>query len=544
MSPPPASLKPDSAPPVVAPGPSTPQLPERMLRDLEPRGRLKRIALILVAAVLLVGVFFVQDSMNHDREVLDLTRVQPLENAPPVLAFCTVALGGFRGLISNLLWTRANELQEEDKFFEMAQLADWITKLEPHFAQVWIFQAWNMAWNISVKFTDYADRWRWLRRGLELLRDEGLKYNPNDVLLYRELAWIFQDKMGAFTDDANMYYKEQWVNQMSEVFPTNRPDFDALIHPRTPDEIHRAAMLRDKYKLDPEWMKEVDNKYGPLEWRLPEAHAIYWATLGLRQAERNPTKINKEDLTKLHRVIYQSMQLAFQRGRIEMNPITGAFGLGPNLENLSKVSDSYEEWIKNDEPMMRENVATAHRNFLRQAVYYLYINNRIPEAARWFKYLGEKYPDKTIIDGDPNSYPSRVTLDDYAIACVQEDINDTSPSRTESAIEGLLTTAYMNLVIGQDQRAAGFQALARKVWQTYEEKIPEKRKGALDLRPMKEINQEVLNRLLDPKEGWPAEYRAILRSKLALPAETTTGSTDAAPPAIAAPTPPTPATAK
>jgi len=51
-------------------------------------------------------------------------RREPLENAPPMLAFTTVALGGFRGLISNILWIRAAELQENDKFFEMAQLAD------------------------------------------------------------------------------------------------------------------------------------------------------------------------------------------------------------------------------------------------------------------------------------------------------------------------------------------------------------------------------------------------------------------------------------
>jgi hypothetical protein len=57
-----------------------------------------------------------------------------------MLAFTTVALGGFRGLISNLLWMRANDLQMDDKYFEAAQLADWITDLEPHFAQVWHFR--------------------------------------------------------------------------------------------------------------------------------------------------------------------------------------------------------------------------------------------------------------------------------------------------------------------------------------------------------------------------------------------------------------------
>ncbi len=107
--------------------------------------RLKKLILLVLAAALLAGSSRIQNSLNRDRDRLGLTRVEPLENAPPVLAFTTVALGGFRGLIANALWIRANDLQDDDKFFEMAQLADWITKLEPHYAQVWIVQDWNMA---------------------------------------------------------------------------------------------------------------------------------------------------------------------------------------------------------------------------------------------------------------------------------------------------------------------------------------------------------------------------------------------------------------
>src|SRR5438270_4727059 len=193
-------------------------------------GKVKNILLLALVAGLLFGVSRVQSSLNQDRARLGLTRVAPLENAPPVLAFTTVALGGFRGLISNVLWIRATDLQDEDKFFEMAQLADWITKLEPHFVQVWLVQAWNMAYNISVKFKDFPDRWRWVSRGLELLRDQGLHYNPDETLIYRELAWFFQHKLGQNLDDGNMYYKQQWANEMAKVFAKQKPNLDELIH--------------------------------------------------------------------------------------------------------------------------------------------------------------------------------------------------------------------------------------------------------------------------------------------------------------------------
>ncbi|MDR3459298.1 MAG: hypothetical protein P4N60_17855 [Verrucomicrobiae bacterium] len=114
--------------------------------------RAKKILFLLLAASLLFGAGQVQKSLNVDRDRLGLTHAAVLENAPPMLAFTTVALGGFRGLISNFLWMRASDLQQDDKFFEASQLATWITDLEPHFSQVWVFQGWNMSYNISVKF--------------------------------------------------------------------------------------------------------------------------------------------------------------------------------------------------------------------------------------------------------------------------------------------------------------------------------------------------------------------------------------------------------
>ena len=90
--------------------------------------------------------------MNNFRRENNLTHTEPIENLPPTLAFTTVVLGGFRGLIANVLWVRAMQMQEDGKFFEMAQLGDWITKLQPYADHVWRVTAWNMSYNISVKF--------------------------------------------------------------------------------------------------------------------------------------------------------------------------------------------------------------------------------------------------------------------------------------------------------------------------------------------------------------------------------------------------------
>ena len=480
--------------------------------------RLKKILLLLLAAVLLAGVGGIQNSLNHDRDTLGLTRVSPLENAPPMLAFTTVALGGFRGLIANALWIRATELQENDKFFEMAQLADWITKLEPHFVQVWVVQAWNMAYNISVKFNDYSDRWNWVQRGISLLRDEGLRYNPNEMLLYRELGGFFQHKMGANLDDANVFYKRAWFDLMSQTIKTARPDYEALINPQTAEARERTRLLRETYKLDPAFMQECDARYGPLEWRLPEAHAVYWAARGLAVAKANPERVNLEDLLQLRRVIYQSMQMAVVRGRAIVSSSGKLLDLAPNLEIIQKASDAYEQAMREDESN-RDHIRVGHRNFVRDAVYYLYTYNREAEAARWYAYFVKTYPQQPLISTRQNSLPTNMTLDEYVYARVEEEVGDTSRDKTKMVLEGLLTTSFYSLATGNDDRAAGFARFAQKVWARYQNKT-DGTGERIQIGSLNTIKQDVLRRVLDPERGFNPELANQLRTALGLPAPT------------------------
>jgi hypothetical protein len=171
---------------------------------------------IVLAAALLITAGMQLDYINSQRQKMRLISNEPLENAPPSLAFATVAMGAFRGLVVDILWLRADRLKEQGQFFDAKQLAEWITTLQPRFASVWEFQAWNMAYNISVAIpaSQPQERWRWVKNGYELLRDHGIVLNPKSIGLYRELARIFQDKIGSVRDDVHKYYKLQLATGM------------------------------------------------------------------------------------------------------------------------------------------------------------------------------------------------------------------------------------------------------------------------------------------------------------------------------------------
>jgi hypothetical protein len=502
------------------------------------------MALVGAAVVLLCLSSQMQNWLNVERDHLGLTVLPPLKNAPPMLAFTTVALGGLRGLIANALWMRMNDLQNDDKFFEMAQLADWTTALEPHFIQVWNNQAWNMAYNISVKFKNPEDRWHWVQRGIQLLRDRGIPLNPDAALLYRELSWIFQHKMGQNLDDAHMTYKLRWAQEMQHVLG-GRPNIEALEHPNTPEEKERARVLREVYKMDPVIIQKVDEEYGPFDWRLPDAHAVYWAEL-YRQKNNdtnslwpraNAFETNGSDSDMVRRNIFQSLRMVCFRGGALAPSVTNVtaqnFMLWPNLDLVPKISAAYDKMIS-EQP--NSNFQNAHKNFLKEAIPLLYVNGRTTEAARWFDYLKRNFTNAFV------GKEANISLQDFVVMTVNEDDKETDQNRVEDNIAGFFTMEFRCLLSDEDDVAVNYDNLAKKVWNHYQEKIGTISNDRLKLHPLTEIRQRVLDGLLnpDPQISPLNTYsQNYLRTKLGLkkpnPAETSPAVAPAEPASSAAP---------
>ncbi len=387
------------------------------------RSRLIQLMAATVAVLSLFSAAFMGPRINASAARHQLVYVDRAEeNAPPQVAL-GIAMGALRGVFVNYLWIRANRLKEEGKFHEAMTLARAITTLQPRFPDVWTFHAWNLAYNISVSANTREERWEWVNKGIRLLRDEGVVYNPNALLVHRELSWIFLHKVAGFTDDANQYYKRalaaEWTEILGEppvlspVTRTREGAIGAFIEwltpivdaPRgmrgllasAPDEesrqtlqrlidtieggaaddlgidflqrytrMHmllessyreivtamserarearpRTAILRDlmldpqyddafdlllpyvrrkvlveDYHMDPHRMVRYTEKYGPLDWRHPAAHSLYWAAKGVestftRIRERT---ISDYDFVNADRHVIQSLQELYRSGEL------------------------------------------------------------------------------------------------------------------------------------------------------------------------------------------------------------------------------------
>ena len=113
--------------------------------------RLIQSAALVFTAVGILCAFLLTPVINQQRVERQLTYdVEAGDGANPAYAL-GASLGSFRGVLINVLWQRAEQLKTDGRFFESNNLAEYITTLQPRFPDAWDIQAWNMAYNISVK---------------------------------------------------------------------------------------------------------------------------------------------------------------------------------------------------------------------------------------------------------------------------------------------------------------------------------------------------------------------------------------------------------
>jgi hypothetical protein len=207
------------------------------------------IALCLCASMVLTPAIGASAGRNR------LVYADTVETSDSWAVSTGIAFGAFRGLFVNYLWIRANDMKEAGNYYEAVDLANAITKLQPRFPRVWAFHAWNLAYNISVATKTQEERWQWVTAGIRLLRDQGIRANPNDLWLHRELAWIFFHKVQGIMDDANHYYKLQFAKEWHVVLGPPPPKFSG--EGGTQQTIEAFASKLDRVAQAPETLENV-----------------------------------------------------------------------------------------------------------------------------------------------------------------------------------------------------------------------------------------------------------------------------------------------
>ena len=519
------------------------------------------LLLICVSVGMLIGIRAVQRDLDAQVAKHHLRFTGQIKNAPPLVVFTTVAMGSFRGLVADLLWLRAGALKDKGSYYEQVQLARWIVDLQPTFSGATVYLAWNMAYNISVTCSDFGDRWRWVNEGITLIRDKAIEYNPEDYQLYKELAWIFQHKIGNVMDDANLYYKNQLALQMSAIFG-DKPDWKQMAAapvgekaflaaypaehrlwsiasgvgiadyaalysafrqsaPDLPAELGkalagdkklydavlnylRAELLRDRCKLDSKKILDLNTKYGDMDWRVPESQAIYWATKSL---ECTPDKRN----INVDRLVTQSLYESFKAGRILTIDAKNyeSIIVVPNLALVDAVYRTYTDaqTYHDGEGAFYSSFRTARINFVKEAVSILYNYGAFSKAEEYYKMLvkDDGVQKKETAEGTVYYH----NLEEFVMAQWVEIIISANPKQASEIISGLIFRSIYYMLGNDNDAAVANERIARYIYNYYVTNIGNN--ARMKIPPFKELKRTMVENCM---RTFPPALTALLKAKI------------------------------
>ncbi len=253
----------------------------------------------------------------------------------------------------------------------------------------------------------------------------------------------------------------------------------------------RATCLRRQWKLDPAFMLELNKKYGPvdynddtirysLDWRTPYAHALYWASQGLKIAMEQKPDVFDFDRIRLHRVVYHSLQDMYHFGNLTIlvaeppefrtdretgqelsdKEIVNRLRLY-NTQDLRMFWSAYNAMLElnrlyqaagEDEP---GGVEDASAYLARASMQNLYLADHRQAAQRILNHLTQRFPDdKTYQD----------TLDNVVVKLMRDEIESISPRYGSNYVLGLLRASYSQYGMGNDEQAAIREQFALKVF--------------------------------------------------------------------------------
>lgn len=106
----------------------------------------------------------------------------------------SVMLAAMRPVVKSYLWSRADTLIRQRKYFEVKPILDRLAEIEPHFTEAYFFNAAVLAFDMPVFAKRTEVKWRWVSEGFRYAV-RGAEVNPDEPSLPWLAAWILYQKI-------------------------------------------------------------------------------------------------------------------------------------------------------------------------------------------------------------------------------------------------------------------------------------------------------------------------------------------------------------
>ncbi len=159
----------------------------------------------------------------------------------PASSTLNLVLLGMRGIAANLLWMEADHLKETKNWSELEQRVNSIILLQPHFKQVWQYQSWNLAYNVSAECDRVQDRYYWVKRGIKFMM-EGTERNRHVPELFHDTGFYLGNKIG--TSDEKLQFRRYFLDDPMDEIYQDGPDDEI-----NPEGIDNYLVARQWYEI-------------------------------------------------------------------------------------------------------------------------------------------------------------------------------------------------------------------------------------------------------------------------------------------------------
>jgi hypothetical protein len=188
-------------------------------RTLQPRELLTARKLIYTALILVLftGSFFWRRNLVEARASALAVREQDRGDLELGRDVIRLTLTGFRGAVTCGLWANTIEKQKKNQLNELQFQVRWLTRLQPYFITPWLFQSWNLAYNVPVEMDRVPDKYFYITEGIKLLA-EGERMNHDNPDVRFNIGFYIQHKINV-SDETNMHRS---LFQLSCIPPNQR----------------------------------------------------------------------------------------------------------------------------------------------------------------------------------------------------------------------------------------------------------------------------------------------------------------------------------
>jgi hypothetical protein len=154
----------------------------------------------LILLLFLCGWLLRRYIIEKDAEKLAI-REQHRGEVELIGAVVRQSLIGSRGFVTCYLWIQMQNQMKRNQWTELEVTGRALTNLQPHYIHPWLFQSWNLAYNVSVEADRVNDRYFFITRGIQMLA-KGERTNNFDPDLRWNMGFFLEHKI-CQSDDTN-----------------------------------------------------------------------------------------------------------------------------------------------------------------------------------------------------------------------------------------------------------------------------------------------------------------------------------------------------